>query len=239
MHGLLLKNHHVPTVMLAAAVREMVPELHIFGGLVLNEAVGGFNPRAVEVALRMGAAEIWMPTVSAANERVYRADAGSGLSIYDPQGRIHANLKEILRLVAAANAILGTGHLAAHETRELVVAARDAGVSKFLVTHPEINVVNLPVDLQCEISGPGVYFERCYVRSGFALGWDDLAKVTRQVGVESTVLATDLGQPEHPDPVSGLNEMYRQLARRGFTPSELDRMMCHNPASLLGLADNF
>ncbi len=240
MRGLLLKNHHAPTMMLAAAVREVAPELHIFGGLVLNEAAGGFNPRAVEAALRMGAAEIWMPTLCAANERAHRGDTGGGpgLTIYDPLGRLHAGLKEILRLAAAANAILGTGHLAGHEIRDLAAAARDAGVSKFLVTHPEIDFINLPVDLQRDIGGPGVYFERCYVRPGFALGWDDFASVIRQVGVESTVLATDLGQPENPDPVGGLDEMYRQLARRGFSPSELERMMCHNPASLLGLADN-
>jgi hypothetical protein len=238
MRGLLIKSHHVPTTMLAASLREIIPDLHVCGGLALNEAVGGFNPGAVEMALRMGAVEIWMPTLSARQECAHRGRPGSGLTIYDTQDRILGALKEILRLVAEADAILGTGHLAPHETRDLLFAARDAGVSKFLITHPEIGFINMPVDLQREISGPGVFFERCYVRPGFALSWDGLASVIRQVGVDTTVLATDLGQPENPDPTSGLEEMRRQLAQRGFTASELKRMMCRNPAILLGLGED-
>ena len=80
-----------------------------------------------------------------------------------------------------------------------------------------------------------MYFERCFARKGFALDWNGLAKSIREIGVESTVLATDLGQPENPDPVSGLFQWRRELLTRGFAEHELDIMSSRNPAVLLGL----
>jgi hypothetical protein len=55
LSALLLKNHETSTVPLAATVREVVDGIDVFGSLVLNEAVGGFNPRGVEMALWLGA----------------------------------------------------------------------------------------------------------------------------------------------------------------------------------------
>jgi hypothetical protein len=197
--------------------------------------VGGFNPEAAESALRMGAAEVWMPTLSAEQEQAYQGRPGTGYSLIDPAGHVRTEVQEILRLIAEAGAIVGTGHISLPEIRELLRAGRDAGVRKFLITHPEIKFLNLPVAFQREIAGPGVYFERCYVRDKFALNWDELARVIRQVGFETTVLATDLGQPDNPDPVSGLREMREQFASRGFSEQELDRMMSKNPETLLEL----
>lgn len=162
LRGFLFKNHHAPTVVSAAALREAVPGLEVFGGLALNESVGGLNPAAVE-------------------------------------------------------------------------AARACGVRKVLVNHPEIEFLNLSPTAQRELAGPGVWFERCAVCVKGALDWDGFAAGIRAVGVETTVLATDLGQPENPDPITGMKEMLAQLARRDFTYRELEVMACRNPAVLLGL----
>ncbi len=35
----------------------------VYGGIVLNLNVGGINPAAVDVALKMGAVEVWMPPI--------------------------------------------------------------------------------------------------------------------------------------------------------------------------------
>jgi hypothetical protein len=226
----LLKNHQVSTTGLAEVVREAVPGLAAYGGLVLNTATGGFNIEAVDVAIRMGARLIWMPTRSAANERAFLGRAGEGLPANQPA------LREILRLIAEADIVLGTAHLSAEEIVWLVGEARRAGVRKILVNHPEIEFVALSEHLQREISGPGVWFERCYCRRGFLLDWDQMAAVTRRVGYESTVLATDLGQPENPDPVTGLAEMAARFRARGFSEAELRVMLCENPARLLGLS---
>lgn len=234
MRGLLVKNHHTATVLAAAAVEQQVPGLRVFGGLALNEWVGGLNPAAVEAALKMGAREIWMPTLSAENERAHHGRPG-GLSVLDEAGNLKPAVSEILRLIAASDAIAGTGHLSPGEIAAVVAAARQAGVGRILVTHPEHKPVNLPAAMQRELAAPGVYFERCFARSQFTLDWDGLAAEIREVGVETTVLATDLGQPDTPDPVTGLKQMLAEFAKRGFSQDELRTMSCRNPAVLLGL----
>lgn len=235
MRGLLLKNHDAPTAPLAGVLRELIPGIAVFGGLVLNHAVGGFNPEAVDTALKMGAKQIWMPTHCAEQERRYRGRPGTGLRVLDRSEQLIAPVREILRLIAERDAILGAGHLSPQEIAVLVRDARDAGVKKILVNHPEIKFQQLSESFQREIAGPGLFFERCYARALFTHDWDGLARVTRRIGWQSTVLATDLGQPENPDPITGLAEMRREFAARGFTDGELRVMMCDNPAWLLDL----
>src|SRR3954462_12331328 len=48
MRGIVLKNHISETASRAALVMKVVPGIEVFGGVVLNNAVGGINPNAVE-----------------------------------------------------------------------------------------------------------------------------------------------------------------------------------------------
>jgi hypothetical protein len=236
MGGLLLKNHHTSTVPLAAALGERFPELYVAGGLALNEWIGGLNPAATEAALAMGAREIWLPTLSAENERVQRGQGGTGIAVLDQAGRLKPEVREIIRLVGEQDVMLGTGHMSPCEIAEVVREAKSVGLRKIVVTHPEIRFIQLPVSLQKELSGPGVFFERCFARSNFALDWDELAASIREVGVESTALGTDLGQPDSPDPVSGFALMLSEYRRCGFSEDEIERMACRNAAYLLGVS---
>jgi hypothetical protein len=235
MRGFLFKNHSIPTVGQVDLLHNTFPKLKIFGGLALNDAVGGLNPHAVDVALKMGAAEIWMPTHSAQHERSYRLDSRVGLTVLDADGRVKPEVVNILTLIASKDAILGLGHLSTNEMLSIVKTGKELGITKILVNHPEINFLNLSLDFQRELLTYGVYFERCYVRANSAVDWDGLAFNIRTIGVESTILATDLGQPDNPDPVSGMQEMLDKLSKCGFTDRELELMSCKNPAMLLNL----
>jgi hypothetical protein len=235
VRAIVLKNHHCSTVSLAAALSEALPGIRVFGGLVLNQAVGGFNLEAVDAALRMGAVEIWMPTLSAANECAYRGHSGAGLRALDELGRPRPELVAIVRRIARAGAVLGTGHLSASETAAVAALARQEGVRAILVTHPEIDFIAMDLEMQCALRGPGLFFERCFCRAGFRLDWAGLADVIRRVGIESTVLATDLGQPDNPHPVKGLEIIAARLGEEGISPASLQRMMVENPAIALGL----
>src|SRR5512133_3370346 len=66
MRAILIKSHWTLTADRAYLVEQVVPGIRVFGGLALNDTVGGFNPSAVEAALQMGAAQIWMPTMDSA-----------------------------------------------------------------------------------------------------------------------------------------------------------------------------
>jgi hypothetical protein len=131
--------------------------------------------------------------------------------------------------------MLATGHLSEKEIYILVRGARQAGVRKILINHPEIKIQRLSEALQREIAGPDVYYERCYPRALFTHDWDALAKVTRDLGWESTILATDLGQPDSMDAVAGLAQMQGEFLARGFSQAQVRVMTCETPARLLGL----
>jgi hypothetical protein len=235
MRAIVLKNHHCSTVPLAAALSEALPGILVRGGLVLNRPAGGWNPEAVEAALKMGAAEIWMPTLSAENERAFRGYPGTGMRALDEKGRLLPELIAIIRLVAKAGAVLGTGHLSPEETCAVAALAREEGVRSILVTHPEINFIAMPVETQRRLLGRGLYFERCFCRAGFHRDWSGLARDIRGAGFESTILATDLGQPDNPHPVEGLEQFAERMRSEGFSAEEIERMTVVNPAVALGL----
>ena len=69
MRGLVLKNHVTSTADRAYLVMRSVPGIEVFGGIVLNGAVGGINPVAVEWMHRMEGGRgkvVWLPTFEAA-----------------------------------------------------------------------------------------------------------------------------------------------------------------------------
>ena len=63
----------------------------------------------------------------------------------------------------------------------------------------------------------------------------EAAEAIRKVGVESMILATDMGQVGIPLPVDGLAAFAAGLRGQGFGDRDLDRMLKENPARLLGL----
>lgn len=235
MRAVLIKAHYSPTSEAAYYVSQSVGGIEFFGGLVLNEHIGGFNPIAVDTAIRIGAREIWMPTDSAANHRQNAGQAG-GLTLR-VKGELREEIHEILALIAKANVILGTGHLSVDEIQALVPAAVHAGVQRILITHPEHPVIAMPVPIQKELRDQGAMFERCYVSvTGFGVPLEQVAEEISVVGTESTVLATDFGQPQNPSPPEGLAEFAGRLASLGFSKIEMDRMIRKNPAWMLGLS---
>jgi len=238
MRAVLFKSHHTLTADRAAIAEKHAGGVRVCGGLVLNYAVGGLNPAAVEAALAFGAREIWMPTLDAANHRQAKGTGDGGISILDEKGLILPKVLEILRLIAEQDVILGTGHLSVREIKPLVKAAREAYVKRIVITHPELAIVNMPVAVQQELAGPDVFFERCLVvttpgEGGLPLS--AIATAVRQIGPETTVMATDFGQAENPSPVEGMRRYIKEMLDLGFDQNEVERMTCVNPAGLLGI----
>ena len=240
MRAILLKSHFAPTLDLAKNLTRAVPGLHVLGGLALNTPAGGLNLALVETVLAGGAKEIWMPTISAANPVSAQYYPGAGIGILDESGAILPNVLEILDLISDYDAILGTGHLSMAELRALVSAARSAGVKRIVVTHPESHLVAMPVDIQREIRGPDLFFERCWLSTRShpdhpSASMEQIAAEIKEIGFESTVLATDLGQSATPPPVDGMRDFISGFMHLGFSSREIDRMARENPARLLNL----
>lgn len=236
MGAVLIKSHQNSTAERAWLVAKCVTGIRVYGGLVLNETVGGLNPAAVKLAIQLGAREIWMPTRSARNHRLYHQQEG-GISILDEEGRLLQVVEEILYTMSQSDCILGTGHLSPQETSVLIDAARKQGVSKILVTHPEWGPTYHSTEAQKELAKGGeVFFERCFVSTTHLCGcvpFETIERAIAEIGVERTILSTDLGQPETPPPVEGLRLYAERLRSTGFSVDQIRMMMNVNPEHLL------
>jgi len=234
MRAIVLKSHVTLTADRATVAQRVVPEIEVYGGLCLNSQIGGLNPAAVEAALQMGARFISMPTKSAANQI-----GSTGISLLDEEGTLLPNIYEVLNLIAEADAILATGHIALTEIRAVLAAALEQKVRKCLITHVDHPLISMSLNEQVEWARKGVLLERCYLATllpsegGFTI--PEFAARIRRVGPEYSVISTDLGQENNPFPTEGLAMFLARLETEGFTRAELDRMTKVNPARLLGL----
>jgi hypothetical protein len=248
--AVVLKSHHTPTAARAAMAEAAVGGVRVLGGVALNTpATGGINPSAVEAAAAMGGRVVWMPTFTARNHlRFMAAGHGGGLAflgradravdVVDEHGELLPEVLALLDVVAANDLTLATGHLGPADIMLLVPEARRRGVRRVVVTHPEMDVVSLPLERQLELAElGGVWFERVAVitRSPMDHPVSDIAEAIRVVGVESTVLATDLGQPGNPSPVRGMEEYVAALRQCGLSTDDVEAMVCAAPAAALDL----
>lgn len=254
--GFIIKNHYSPTYDRAYLVRRAVNGIEVFGGVVLNNSVGGLNPRIVYVAGRSGAKVVWFPTVDSANERSSllnwrgkpnppawakaqlelhdRGLLGNALSIFDEDGRIRPEVDEILDIIREFNMILATGHLSPSEGMQLIKRAVERGVKKIVITHPEFPTTRYSIEQQRELVNYGVYFERCYesILTG-RVSINDVVKAIRETGIEKNILSTDLGQAHNEPPPQGYIEFVEKLIENGITKEEIEIMTKENQRKLL------
>jgi hypothetical protein len=240
MAGILLKSHWFGTADRAILASEAAnpSNVAVYGGLALNYSAGGLNPDGVEKHLRMGAKEVWMPTLDASHHRQYYGQTG-GITLTSPadRSRLRPVVKQIVKLVAEHNAIVGTGHVSAFEIAALLRFAKTVQ-TKVLITHPEWPSTRLSLDDQLEFASLGAYFERCSLTvtelaGAGRLTVSEMVGEIRQIGVDTTVLASDLGIAHGPEPFVGYAIFLDQLRAEGVSEAELDFMTKTNPARLL------
>jgi hypothetical protein len=238
MAGVMLKCHYCPTAARAALVRECVSHIAVFGSIVLNRAVGGLNPDAVETALALGAKEVFLPTISAVNHLTFgHGDIAKAVPVVDEDGEVLPELYPILEMIAERDCILGTGHLSPRESVKVIALAQKKGVRKIMLTHPEYEIVAMPVDMQQELARQGVYFERCFyaTNSSQKLPVEEVARQIKAVGPESTVMSSDFGQMFNELPTLGFRRYVREIMECGIPAADMERMIKANPKELVGL----
>lgn len=239
--GFVLKSHEYPTQPLAWALNQEIAAergIEVWGALALDHAVGGLNPDALEVALRLGTRVIWGPTFDTAwsRERFGRWNSETPpMTVLDGAGALLGVCETLLDLIAEHDATLCTGHLSPEETRAMVRAARGRGI-RTVVTHATSFFI--PLEVQREAAAQGAFIEQCgnsiYRDGGTAILAQMLAEV-RAVGPEHVVLSTDLGQATNPLPSIGYGYWLQQFLEGGFTSTEVARMAQSNPRAALGI----
>ena len=231
--AVLLKSHVVPT-MDRATIATYVTGFEVYGSITLNNTVGGFNPYAVENALKMGAKTVWMPTEDAANHRHWVGERGGLSAVVD--GKLHKNIDDILDLIAAHNAVLSTGHLGIEEQCILIERAKEKNVKKVVVDHPEQGMIKMPVSKQKElIEKFGVYIQRGSIIEGYERPHQTNAESIKTLGAENTVMVTDCGVVQVPFWDELMTEYITAMTALGISAEEIDTMTRKNPAFLLGI----
>lgn len=258
MRAIVVKSHHHSTspdlVTLNNHVLRELP-VQVFGCVALNGYLGGLNPYVVDMTLRMGGKVVWFPTISAENHiRHFEAHAGinfpaqehralpeAPVRVLDNGGNPLPAARQILGLIAEADAVMSPGHVSAEEALVLVEAAREAGVRRVIVNHPEFLLDASEVQ-QREFVRLGAFIERSisqYLPGEPCCEWplEDLLRWIDLVGPERTVLGSDLGQKQNPPPMDGFRTMIGLLLDRGIRESDIELMIKKNGSWLLGLSD--
>lgn len=138
----------------------------MYGGLVMNKVIGGINPEAVEKGLRLGAKVIWLPTQSAKRHlEKLGGKLENGIEVVR-NGKIIPELNTVFTLLKDYNAVLATAHVSPEDAFVVVEAARKAGVSKIVITHPEWWVCGYTLEDQIRlVNDYDVILERCYAQN--------------------------------------------------------------------------
>jgi len=253
MRGLVLKEHYTETASWAYLVSQVVPGIELFGGIVLNRAVGGINPVAVEaMALTRGGRGrvVYMPTVDAE----YRSNPGTpGKVPVSRNGQLLPEVLQVLQVMAKHDLSLSTGHVSPEESLMLIRAAKAAGVNKIYVQHPNHGGIVMSMAQMKEAVRLGALIE--IVLSGEGLtggpagggsavinrenpvmdyGPQKIADI-RALGPANVVLTSDLGQPGRVTHAEAFRIALAVLAKEGFSQGEIDMMTKLNPARFLGL----
>lgn len=252
MAGVVLKAHEGQTVDRATLIRSKEPNLHVYGGLVCNYFTGGFSPTAVDAAIRLGAKVIWMPTISAEQHLRHFAKTKTrilstespfthpelGLEIWDENKNILSQVHEILQLIADANVILATGHLAAEEVKVLVEAAQEHKVEKVLIQHTDLGIARIPFELEKEFVKKGAILEKCYLACSNDFNnitVKEMAESIKLLGAESCVLVTDYGQKHNIPVVEAISSFVGEMVESGISNPQIEKMIIDNPKQLLGI----
>jgi hypothetical protein len=251
MRGIVLKNHISETASRAALVMKVVPGIEVFGGIVLNSAVGGINPSAVEWMHRVYGSRgkvVWLPTFeSDKHVKTFSKPDAKGIMVA-PNGQVTPETEEILKIIARENLVLATGHVHPEEVIAVVRRGRELGVKNMLVTHGLTNVPGLTMAQAKEVTEMGALIEVCFLQflAGpnaplpFLTHWTQInakhvAQAAKELGAKSLVISSDLGQSgnmTHPD---GMEAAVAAVKREGVSDGDLEVMLRKNPAKLLGL----
>jgi len=248
LRAVMIKCHSEPTVSRAYLAEKISPGVQVFGGIVLNRAVGGINPVAVEaMALSRGGRGrvVYMPTVDAA-ARVPNSPNAVAVS---RNGQLLPETLDVLKVIAKYDLGLSTGHVSTEEALMVIRAAKAAGVNRIYVQHPNHGGIVMSMAQMKEAVRLGALIE--IVLSGEGLtgggpktvnaenpvmdyGPQKIADI-RALGPANVVLSTDLGQPGRVNYAQAFQMAMTVLARSSFSQSEIDMMTKQNPARFLGL----
>jgi hypothetical protein len=251
--AILVKSHHHSMVTDIAAVDDAIGGLPIpvYSGVALNNYVGGINPYAVELSLQMGGRMVWMPTVSSeqhicVHEREEHLKFPSTsitlrkttpIAVLDDAGNLLPETREVLQLVKDADAILSTGHMSPPDITAVLRAANKMGLRRMVVNHPNFVIEANPAQAR-EWVELGAVVEHGLVQydnrtTFFQWNVDTMLSFIDAVGVDNTIIGSDLGQKNNPFPIDSYERVLGQLLNAGVSREDIRKLVAVNTGRVL------
>jgi predicted metal-dependent TIM-barrel fold hydrolase len=248
MKAIVFKAHTIPTAITVPFVQKIIDEYArtnekertlVLGGITLNSYVGGLNPKAVEIAAKLGGKVVWLPSNDSAHHHRVLGQEG-GIELLNSEGNILPELKSILEIIAQYDMVLDPCHAGTKERFTIINAAKEIGVKRIIITHPNWNVTRASIDQQAEMAKNGAYiglFMYGTVPHFNNPNCDPLEflEIIKKVGANRIILATDLGTALNVHPVEGMRLFMRILLACNVSIQEIELMVKKNPTVLLGL----
>jgi hypothetical protein len=241
IRGLVIKIHHEPTSTLAYHLRLEIPNIGLFGGVVMNRSNGGMNVAAVEyMASEIYGAPgrvVWMPAFDSEIESNPPYPKKPFVAV-SRDGKLLPETKNVIAAVAKYDLILASGHIAPEEVLMVFREGRSQGVHRMIATHAMDLAGKMNMDQMLEAAKLGAIIEFDFRN----LRDEDGVRINaiRKIGPERCLISEFWAQ-RSPRIYAGLDaagQFVEAMHARGFTDSELDVMFKENPAKLLGLASH-
>lgn len=254
LKGYVIKSHYNCTAERARVINMFNPDIEVYGSITLNNAIGGINPMAVEMAGRAGAKAVWFPTVDSENEQFHFAknpykampywavvqnqmkEDGFDVKTINilKDGKLIKEAYEVCEIIAKYDMILATSHLSKEETFALAKAAKEAKVKKLVITHVTFPATLYTIEEQKELLKYGAMMEHCYTTvSTGKVDKDVMMNQIREIGPSNIILATDLGQKANVYPDEGLSNFADLLQAEGFSDEDIKTMIVKNSNYLI------
>jgi hypothetical protein len=238
MRAIVMKSHHWPTGALARTIQPVVPEVALFGTVVLNYSIGGLNPFAVEVAANIGCKVVFPPTWNSAYHVARQVPptlvpvglrGRAGLTVLDESGRLFPEMQEILDIVKAKDMVIATGHLSPREHLVLVEEAHRRRIERIVVSHVREEIT---LEERKQMADQGAVIELIYRPK---MDPTAIIRSAQAIGVERCAMTVDGGQAFNPFAAEAFRAFVGQMLYHGMSPEEVKTMAQRVPSRVLGL----
>lgn len=232
-----LKAHEGST-----AARAALSSPSAVGGIVLNSPVGGANPDAVEVAARLGARVVWLPTASSVAHQDQATEV-PGHEVHSSfrfravpvrvEGGLAPGWDDVLDVVAAHDMVLASGHVPMGEAVAVFTEARRRGVARFLVNHPLLPYLGWSARWAEELRALSARVEVGVLADRLAGSVEaGTGRLAREYPTELLVFGSDLGFAGYPTYEAGYRDWIGR-AEAVVGAATVARIMTSNGAEVL------
>jgi len=255
LKAIVLKDQMTQSIQKAYFVNKYVGGIQAFGGITLNRMVGGYDPRTVEYACRLGAKMVWLATHDS-NYTIEAAKRGHYDALYvkayafgypvepltvltpDRTALLPA-VKEIIDRIARHRVVLQTAHSDPEEALAVTRYCKQIGHKKVVITHVNSFLDEYTDAIIAELIGNGAMIELSYSDMVPRHARQDpqvCARLVDKFGPKHCLMETDLGTWENISPTEGLRCFCHYMVNCGVPADYVNLMVKDNPARLLDLA---